>query len=103
MGYLVEVGPSSSSDVNTDSLASVPTKLVGGNPRMVQGPSVAHSQMYTWNPLGMKHYHIQKSKVSDCAPLKPRTIIQGEQISSKYRHFGQHGSCRRGTFGFLAH
>ena len=63
---------------------------------MVQGPSVAHSPMYTWNPQGMKHYHIEKIKVSDCAPLRTRTIVQGERILSKYRHFGQCGSCRRG-------
>ena len=58
------------SDVNTDTLASLPTKVEGGNPIMVQGPSVAHSPRYTWNPQGMKHYHIEKFKVSDCAPLK---------------------------------
>ena len=65
-------------DVNTDSLASLPTKLEGGNPRMVQGPSVAHSPMYSWNLQGMKHYHIKKLKVSNCTPPKPRTIGQGE-------------------------
>jgi hypothetical protein len=29
---------------------------------MVQGPSVAHSPMSTWNPQGMKH--IEKLKLS---------------------------------------
>jgi hypothetical protein len=87
-----------SSDVNTDTLASLPTKLEGGNPIMVQGPSVAHSPMYTWSLQGMKHYHSENFKVFDCAPLKPRTIIQGEQILSKYRHFVQHGSYWIGRF-----
>ena len=61
---------------------------------MVQGPSVAHSPRYTWNLQGMKHYHIEKFKVSDCAPLKGKTIIQGERISSKYRHFASVGLVR---------
>jgi hypothetical protein len=57
----------------------MPTKVEGEIQEWskVQGPSVAHSAIYTWNPQGMKHYHIEKIKVSDYAPLKPRTIIRG--------------------------